>query len=416
VDRFGNERKFFARGVNWTEKLFEELILSDQPVLKLFSGLPGSGKTTELKRLKQKLSETECGNFLTVYINAENVIDLSDKLNVFDVLAAMVAEVEKEVNAAIGDTTSENEGYFFRLWHWLTKTDVQLKGGQFTVPNLGKLTWELKNRPSLRQHIREVVNGNFTQFLSNVELELTQLHTKAKEKLDKDGIVVIFDALDKLRGYFENWVQVLESAEHLFGGGAPHLKLPIHAIYTVPAALATRIRGIDFLPMIKVRHKHGRPCEDGMNAALALIQRRVPREALEEIFGEQVESRVRDLILGSGGYIRELVQMLQAAIMASAYPLDQRAFDLIFSSIDNDYRRLVPSEAFAWLAQVAHTRFLTVADGSHRAAADQMMSNHAVMCYHNKDLWYDLHPSVAKIEGIRDAVAKLAKDRPKMST
>ncbi|MDJ0838891.1 MAG: hypothetical protein QNK37_20395 [Acidobacteriota bacterium] len=408
VDRFGNEQNFFARGVNWTDKLYEELILSDEPVLKFFTGLPGSGKTTELKRLQKKLSDPNSGNFSTVYINAENFIDLSDKINVFDILATIVSETEKAVKVSeSGEPIPEGEGYLGRLWHWLTENDIALKNGQFTVPNLGKLTWEIKNRPSLRNRIRETVHGHFTQFLADVEQELVTLKTRAEKRLNKNGIVVIFDALDKLRGYFENWHEVLESAEHLFGSGAPHLQLPIHVIYTVPAALATRIRGIDFLPMIKVRHKNGEPCEDGIDTARELIRRRVPQPILDQIFGKKVERRIRDLILGSGGYLREIVQMIQAAVREKTYPLDDRAYDLIFTSIDNDYRRLVPGEAFDWLAHVARTRFLTVTDGTHRAAADQMLANHAVMCYHNKELWYDLHPSVLKISGVQEAIRKM---------
>lgn len=81
----------------------------------------------------------------------------------------------------------------------------------------------------------------------------------------------------------------------------------------------------------------------------------------------------------------------------------------MFNELKDAYRKLVPAEAFAWLAQVAHEKYLTIVDDKHRAVADQMLGNNAVLRYLNDNDWFDLHPAVAEIPGVKAALAELLK-------
>jgi hypothetical protein len=56
IDRFGSTR---VRGGIWTERLARRVELSDVPVYLLFTGLHGSGKSTELLRLAERLRQRE---------------------------------------------------------------------------------------------------------------------------------------------------------------------------------------------------------------------------------------------------------------------------------------------------------------------------------------------------------------------
>lgn len=55
-----------VRGVSWVEKLAEQIELSDEPVCQLFTGLPGSGKSTELRRLARRLEAANGANLFPV--------------------------------------------------------------------------------------------------------------------------------------------------------------------------------------------------------------------------------------------------------------------------------------------------------------------------------------------------------------
>ena len=58
-----------VRGHDWVERLAAPIDLAAGPTIQLFTGLPGSGKSTELRRLVQRLGAAE-SNFEVVYIDA----------------------------------------------------------------------------------------------------------------------------------------------------------------------------------------------------------------------------------------------------------------------------------------------------------------------------------------------------------
>jgi len=401
-----------VRGVNWVEKLAEQIELSDEPVCQLFTGLPGSGKSTELNRLARRLQEPEGANLFTVLISAEEVFDLGNPIDIPDIIIAILHGVDSALLTAEGKEPSAamKEGYFLRLWNWLNRTDVELNKAEFAVPDVGKLIVELKTRPSLRQRVRQTIAAYLTAFLEEARQELQVMQGRAVA-LGKTGLVVIFDSLEKLRGISINWEEVLISAERIFAGGAPYLRLPVHVLYTIPPALISRKRfeQVLFIPMIKLHTLDRKRFEPGFEAARELITHRVPEEALIGLFGPgKVEDRIDKLIEWSGGYPRELIRLLQASVAVAQWPLSDSEFQRILNEVGDQYRKLVPADAFPWLARVASEQYLTLQDNNHRQAADLMLSNNAVLRYLNDKDWFDLHPAVREIPGVKEEIQKLA--------
>jgi hypothetical protein len=409
LDTYSAERGHPVRGLNWADRLAGEILLSDRPVFKLFTGLPGSGKTTELFRLADRLQDPAEANLLPVVINADDVIDIYSPIDVTDVLAVLVHGVERAVAEASGQDPDQalEEGSLERIWNWMTQTDVTLGKGDLAIPSVGKLVVEMKTRPTLRQRIRNTLAVHLTTFVKEVRDAITLIDADAREKLGREGLIIIFDSLEKLRGTTANWDEVLQSAENLFSGGAPHLHLPVNVIYTVPPALATRMRDVDFMPVIKVRDRDWNPYEPGMEAAREIVRRRIPEDILTRLFGDAPWNAADRLIRWSGGYPRDLLKMLQSVIARKSHPVTERDLDTITAEISNEYRELVTADAFNWLAGVARNKFLTLENDGHRRAADQMLANHAVLRYLNDDLWFELHPAVYKIPGVVRAIDDL---------
>jgi hypothetical protein len=233
------------------------------------------------------------------------------------------------------------------------------------------------------------------------------------EKLDRAGLVVIFDSLEKLRGISSNWEEVLQSAERVFAGGAPYLRLPVHTFYTIPTALVARRRfeHVHFMPMVKLHLRDGTPFQPGFNAAHEIVIRRVPPDALLEVFGEDFETRVRGMIEWSGGYPRELVRLLQSALSAETLPVSPGALVRLLNEVGDQYRRLIPANAFPWLARVAVDQYMTLDDDGHRQTADAMLTNNAILRYLNDKDWFDLHPAVRAIPGVEAEIRRLRKSR-----
>ncbi len=127
--------------------------------------------------------------------------------------------------------------------------------------------------------------------------------------------------------------------------------------------------------------------------------------------GPDFEKRIEKFILCSGGYPREILQYLQRSIAQTEYPLPDDVFRGIIQETSNAYRDLVPENAFEWLAKVGVDKFLTLEDDDHRKTVDLMLQNHAVLRYLNDDLWFDLHPAVRRIPGVREKMKSLQEER-----
>jgi hypothetical protein len=95
---------------------------ADVESLSLFSGFRGSGKTTELLRLRERLRNSG----MTVlyadaleYVNPASPVEITDLLIV---LAGAFSDALEQENIHIS-----GEGYWTRLKNWLTRTEVVAK-------------------------------------------------------------------------------------------------------------------------------------------------------------------------------------------------------------------------------------------------------------------------------------------------
>ncbi len=394
-----------VRGIKWVERLAERIELSNTPVFELFTGLPGSGKSTELRRLQQRLEREDKAHLLTISVDAEEVLDLSSPIDIPDIYSAILLYCDNTLLCKEGKNPeiALREGYMSRLWHWLSETDIDLTKAEFSGITGAKLVMEMKTRPSLRARVRRIIATHLSTFLKEARDELVLFEARAK-MLGYNGLVVIFDSLEKLRGISTNWHEVLGSAEKLFAGGAPYLRLPVHVLYTIPSALVTRqVADVQFLPMIKLHDQDGNTFPPGYAAAREIIRKRIPDDVLQAIFGDQVEMRVEELIRWSGGYPRELIRLLQMIIAMPSHPITPSDQKRVVNELCDTYRKVVPASAFAWLAKVKQEKYVTIRDEDHREIVDLMLSNNAVLRYVNDNDWFDLHPAVACIPGIIQA-------------
>ncbi len=393
--------KHGVRGQNWANKLAKTIELSKAPTCLLFTGLRGTGKSTEINRLMARLSDLKRKNLLTVLIDADDVLDLTVEIDISDLLSLVLLHTERAVVALEGGDAEEamKDGPFRRLWGWLSKTDVEMSKASIGIDAGVKLGVDLnfKTNIKLRERVRNVVAEQPTTFINMVHEELRQLDLRAR-KANRGGIAVLFDSLEKLRGTSLTWREVLESAERIFTSGAPHLALPIHVLYTVPPALSRRMSTpVSFLPMIKVRNKEGVLYPEGVEVVSSLIAQRLGKDGMNEIFGEQtVAERVRAIALWSGGYPREIVRLLQSLLTIEDFPVSHEALEKELRYAGNTYRAIVyDSGAIPLLAMVNHTKKLIVSNDQDREAADRLLQNNVILRYLNDEEWMDVHPSVA---------------------
>lgn len=423
VDALGSPEER-VRGLNWAERLAFSIRLAQgsqlnpvqsetptSPICHIFTGLPGSGKSTELLRLAERLAHLSTGHrFLPVYIDAEEHVDLRSPIDLPDIRLSILLRVEEAVLRAEGKAAQDAaaEGPLTRLWNRLSRSSVPAPRLEFGVTG-AKLVAEMKANPSLRQQVRQHVAAQVTSFIEEVDRELVELNARARA-CGYAALVVLFDSLEKLRGISTNWHDVLASAERLFAGGAPYLRLPIHVLYTIPPAVALRLNlsDLSFIPMIKLASRDGVPFPAGLEAMRSIVRQRVPDEILAELFGAtQVEQRLSDLIIWSGGYPRDLIRLLQEVLKEQRFPLSDGTLKRILSMAGDRYRVIVPDSAVEWLARVAVTHLPNTATEEQREAADFLLSNNVVLRYQNESEWFDVHPAMRSDPRLAQAIASL---------
>jgi hypothetical protein len=395
-----------VRGVAWVDRLAKPIELSDRPTLQLITGLPGSGKSTELRRLEKRLVEK---GFIVARIDSEEIVDLTQSIDVTDIIAIMVDGAEKAVNEALGKlgVAARSKTYLFRLWQWLSAIEVdpkELETGAGPV----SLTVEMKVRPTFRQTVRAALTRHFSTFLADARRELESLDRRVKEQ-GQQGVCVIFDSLEKLRGLERNWIDVLDSAVRVFGAGAPYLRLPVHCLYTVPPALLTKLNvEIEFMPMVKLRDRTGRPVEEGFKALRELVRHRMGDADLEGILGPAFEDVLRRSITRSGGFPREIIRDLRWLMELPDLPARSADLDRLANERAERYRSLVLGNDAEWLAKVAIEKILQLDTEEDRIRADRALQNNVVMRYLNQDAWFDLHPDVREVPAVQQAIARLS--------
>jgi hypothetical protein len=428
-----------VRGGSWAAKLAIEVELANRPVCLLCSGLRGSGKSTELRRLAAQLADDSPAraNLLPVLIDAEEVLDLTAAVDVPDLLMAMLYETERAVlrEEKRAEDEAMREGAFERLWGAVMRMSVESvkvewgagAEGSIAVPGVGakgtassKVVAELKVSPSLRKQVRDAVAKSLSTFLGQVEQEFRKLEQRAVAT-GRSGVVVIVDSLEKLQGTSETFEEVLSSVEKIFANGAPYLRLPVSVIYTVPPPMLVRMPtdSVRFLPMIKLRTwdrepaegavvTRGKPFLAGVAVAREIVRRRVPDSALGEFLGPDFEGRLREIIDWSGGYPRELMRLLQRVMTAGRFPLTDLLFRRTLSQAADENSRIVFSNgqrALEMLAKVYLTQKLTIDLGEH-TLADRLLTGNLILRYSNDKEWDDIHPALLGLPQLREAVER----------
>ncbi|MBC8066873.1 MAG: hypothetical protein IAG13_00950 [Deltaproteobacteria bacterium] len=402
------------RGEAWVERLARDFELSDKPVTKLFTGLPGAGKSTELRRLLRRLESPSQAHLLTVMIDAEQRLDLASTIDVPEVVAAVLDSVERRVLEVEGqdpDNTAGNR-LMDRMWDWIRSLDPTLEKMELGIRG-SKLVVSLKTNPVFRQQVRRLVTQQLTDFRSRAKDALAELHGRAQTQ-GWAGILVCLDSLEKLRGMSTNWEEVITSAERLFHSGAEDLRaLGVHAIYTVPVTLVSRQSGIELMPAVKVRDRDGGVSSDGVLAMRDIVLQRVPSdEDREALLGpaRAQDDLIEQMILQSGGYLRDLIKQLRFAIAEPRHPVSAARLTRWFTEQTDAFRELVTRADFKWLARLSQEKWNTLADTSQREIADRMLANSVVLRYDNDRDWYDLHPAAKAIPGVQDALTQGVED------
>ena len=296
--------------------LQQHIQLSDVESRQFFSGFRGSGKTTELFRLKQRLEEL---GYLVFYADALKYLNPADPLDIANLLVILAGAFSDALEEFDEGVDMRSESYWARFRHFLETTQVEVSEVSLSAANLGNIKLALKDSPSFRQRLQELAKSRLYDLESQVKKYFEDCVIAIRKRYPSRRIVFLFDQLEQVRGTsLSNQAEVISSVRTLFESHVQRLNLPyIHVVYTVPPWLKFVFQGLDLVVLHSVRQWANDEARTefppGNDSLFRLMQKRFGPAGLQRFFGD--ETRALQLVEVSGGHIQDLLRLTREAVL-----------------------------------------------------------------------------------------------------
>ncbi|HEB63416.1 MAG TPA: hypothetical protein ENJ07_02940 [Gammaproteobacteria bacterium] len=378
---------------------------SESESLHLVSGQRGTGKSTELLRLKNLLEKDE--QYVVFYLNMLDYLSESEPVDITDFLLAASAGLAAQAKERYGfDALHEN--YWQRMQNLLV-SEVKLDGlgAKAGIGNFGvDIKERLKRDASFKRKLQQATRGHIVQLTQQVNefvVDLVSLVRKNQEASDRQ-VVFIVDSFEQIRGTSQNARAVHDSMVQLFGNDGTNLRLPqIHFVITVPPYLTTAAPGISrlshsnpviTLPSIHVCNRKGKADKEALKVMRAIVRRRSDKAS--QIFTCKAIDR---LAAASGGDLRHFFSMLRIALLKSAadvvveLPINK---EIIIQAEESQRRDMLPisDEDVMWLDRVHKSKKAELPSVDQLPLLARLFDATLIINYRNGEDWYDIHPLV----------------------
>jgi hypothetical protein len=376
--------------------LATEILFSEAAGVNLLSGQRGTGKSTQLRRLRSMLEAEGCVVFLS---DMREYMHMTSPLEITDFFLSIMGALAEQV-AIYFQEDALKERFWDRIGNFL-KTEVQIEG--ITLKGgWAEVKASLKDDVSFRQKIQKQMRGHVARLIRqshDFAVEVVDLVRKRTGDADKK-VVFLIDSVEQIRGVGAEAEDVYKSIENLFSGHADSLKLPLlHVVYTIPPWLPALTPGlgailgtVHTLPSVHIyqtRSRHPDP------AGLAIMRRIVATrcDCWEQIFTpEQLDG----IALNTGGDLREFFYLIRQCLnRAGATRAPWPIPDSVIEGGENNIRRgMLPiaEEDAKWLRRIAMSHEPELDSVQKLPSLARFFDTKLVLNYRNGDDWYDVHP------------------------
>ena len=393
-----------ARTVEWT---------SGESV-QLLSGFRGTGKSTELRRLRKRLEQS---NYTVLLCDIEDHLNLSTPVDVSDFLLAISGAFGEELDRRrlLRDSLVER---------WTERLSGLLKGIRLEESEVGvashgvsaKVKLSLRNDPSFKKRVQEHMAGRLGTLVDEVRDFFSNcIESLAKATTNRREIVLLLDSIEHIRGTTVNADDVHSSVETLFVSHADRLKLPgVHVVYTVPPYLKVRFNnlgalyepgGVQMLPAFKLRDQNGTHLEDNYSAIEKVVGKRGEWQKL-------LPSRdsLYRLIRYSGGHLRDLLRLVAEVLRrAETLPVPSSTVQSAIDQLRTEFLPIADDDA-RWLFEIGKSHRPALNNIDDLPTLARFLDTHLALCYRNGEEWYDVHPLIA--EHVEQQVLETTRNDP----
>jgi hypothetical protein len=380
------------------DRLAQNIRFAAAPTCQLLAGHHGSGKSTELRRLQQKLQNNK-EKFFAVLCDMKEDMDPND-VDFPDVLIGIIRQTAVQLRESL--SIKLKPGYFKQRWEEvksILRRDIDLTTVELDV-GLAKFSAVIKDSPDTRVEIRKLLEPHTTNWIEAANEVISEAELRLSKK-DYAGLVIIVDGLDKVSPrYHESGRCTL--AEYLFENRFAQLTaFKCHMVYTLPISVAysCRERNIAHLygyvappviPMVMVFDTTGNKNKDGFNKFRELIEKRCRKANIKKSIFEKTE--VEDKVIEySGGQPREVMTLIRDCLVQGGLPIKALSVEQVARKIRHAYDRQLREEHWQIVKQVRKDHRLKRNEDNDYLYME-LLDSRAILQYENGGEWYGINP------------------------
>lgn len=346
--------------IDAVEEIATEIDWQEGGGVCLFTGQRGTGKSTELRRLKKKLEELGASVF---YADLSEYLLLSKEVEISDFLVSLAGAMSEQVQQRHGGSPG-NRSYWERFSAFLqTRVEVKEIGASMAGVDIKAA---LKTDPDFKRRVQEASRGHVGQLMQDAHAFLAEAVTYVRERVGDPNlkVVLLIDSVERIRGVGKEAMAVYESVRNLFFGHAEALRVPLlHIVYTIPPYLSVLASGAGTLMggavarrlvsthIFKERSREPDPA--GLAVLRCVIEKRYP--PWQALFAPQAIDR---LALSSGGDLRQFFRLIRLCLPAVRddlqLPLDVAAVKPAANAARNEMLP-IPADHLDWLKRISLT-------------------------------------------------------------
>lgn len=368
----------------------------------LFTGQRGTGKSTELKRLQQRLEAMQAVVF---YADLSEYMLLTKEVEISDFLVSVAGAMSEQIEARYGASPA-NRSYWQRFTEFM-QTKVEIKEFGAKLPGMD-IKAALKSDPDFKLRVQEASRGHVAQLAREAHDFLAEAVGFVREKEGDSAckVVLLIDSVERIRGVGSEAMRVYESVRNLFFGHAELLRVPLlHIVYTIPPYLSVLGPGAGALMGGAVPRRlvsthifqdHSPdPDPAGLEVLRTVIARRYPD--WEKLFQQ---AALDQLAVSSGGDLREFFRLIRLCLPSvrddSQLPLSPAAVEQSENAARSEMLP-IPGEHLAWLQRIAKTHATCLEKDADLPTLAHFLDNRLVLNYRNGRDWYDVHPLLREL-------------------
>ena len=277
------------------------------------SGHKGTGKTTELLKLKNEINDTGC--FLTIYCDVANEKSGTNDMDIVDIIIFMLEKLvkelqDKDIEISNNDIESFYKWYNQRIVEINNNTDksatieIEASAG-INLLSFYKLLARTKAKLSASQNTKDTIRRVFTNNFPAFSIKFNEFILNIKEIIRKKDIakdlLFIIDGFEKVGSYKDRKRILIDESDKF-------VEIKSNMILTLPIELfSKKINVRDFstlisLPLITLDDK-------GIKKFKEFIYKRINKNLFID------ETVVENIIKYGLGSPRETLQMIQNSYM-----------------------------------------------------------------------------------------------------